>query len=159
MGKASARWRRGVIYNHINPFTFYAGLGHCHFCPRGEWHNPTYKRHPINIWDDEPYPYLQTRYGDRPTAHLCSLWPWITGPLVRVKSTSIIYSTQWQLGRHENEISQAVTLRHGDRELMRSIPYSTVMQQRTPGAALAPLLPPNKLRSVRWSGSGRVMSV
>lgn len=42
VGKASARWRRGVIYNHINPFTFHTGLGHCHFCPRGESHNPTY---------------------------------------------------------------------------------------------------------------------
>lgn len=49
VGKASARWRRGVIYNHINPFTFHTGLGHCHFCPRGESHNPTYKQHPINI--------------------------------------------------------------------------------------------------------------
>lgn len=70
VGKASARWRRGVIYNHINFFTFSAGLGHCHFCPRGESHNPISKQHPINIWDDEAYPYLQSRYGNSPAAYL-----------------------------------------------------------------------------------------
>lgn len=94
VGKASARWRRGVIYNHINPFTFSTGLGYCHLCPRGESRNPTYKQHPINTCGDEPYPYLQTKYGNRQKKSLPVLsWPWTTSPLVRVKSIRIIYST------------------------------------------------------------------
>lgn len=65
------RWRRGVIYNHINPFVFYAGLGHCHSCPRGESHHLTCKLFPINIRDDEPFLYLHIT----PAVHQCPSWP------------------------------------------------------------------------------------
>lgn len=69
------RWRRGVIYNHINPFVFYAGLGHCHSCPRGESHHLTCKLFPINIRDDEPFLYLHVVSGITPAVHQCPSWP------------------------------------------------------------------------------------
>lgn len=68
------RWRRGVIYNHINPFVFYAGLGHCHSCPRGESHHLTCKLFPINIRDDEPFLYLHGVSGITPAVHQCPSW-------------------------------------------------------------------------------------
>lgn len=69
------RWRRGVIYNHINPFVFYAGLGHCHSCPRGESRHLTCKLLPINIRDDEPFLYLHSTNGITPAVHQCPSWP------------------------------------------------------------------------------------
>lgn len=69
------RWRRGVIYNHINPFVFYAGLDHCHSCPRGESHHLTCKLFPINIRDDEPFLYLHDMSGITPAVHQCPSWP------------------------------------------------------------------------------------
>lgn len=69
------RWRRGVIYNHINRFVFYADLGHCHSCPRGESHHLTCKLFPINIRDDEPFLYLHDVSGITPAVHQCPSWP------------------------------------------------------------------------------------
>lgn len=69
------RWRHGVIYNHINPFVFYAGLGQCHSCPRGESHHLTCKLFPIYIRDDEPFLYLHDVSGITPAMQQCNSWP------------------------------------------------------------------------------------
>lgn len=92
VGKASARWRRGVIYNHINPFTFHAGLGHCHLCPRGESHNPTLTNSILLI--SGMMSLSLTFIPGMVIAYLCFLWPSIAGRLLRAKSISIFYSAQ-----------------------------------------------------------------
>lgn len=69
------RWRRRVIYNRFNPFVFCAGLGHCHFCPRGESHHLSSKYFPINICNVEPCLYLRRVSIITSTSHQCPSRP------------------------------------------------------------------------------------